>query len=543
MVARILNSAIFNHGAYGPQDRRKARLLTALLISFGLFVLAGMSALLILHLATAWIAIEGAFLLILAVCYWLLRSGRLRVATLLFLGGWVALVTASMMTSQPSLLSPFIVAYLFSPAIVAAAILVTPSSSFTWAGVVSICLLLLAVFRGVPQWATKSAVGTSGNETYLLSIPIAVNLLLAILAWVFGRDVQQALGRAEENAQALTSQLRANESLVVEIADAASRASFMSGQLATTMLQLNSSTEQIAASIAVMANGANVQAHQGEEAARAMSQLDAATRKIADSARRMGGASAETQTLVHKTADDVKLLAEKVTMIEDVVALVDKIADQTNLLALNASIEAARSGEHGAGFAVVAEEVRRLAEISAASVGEISVLSKETGRRLQQVMAAMGQMRDQAAGTALVAQQVALMTREQESASDSMVDAVQTIAQLAEGNAMASSQIATSVEHQVTTIEGVSRSVESLAKLASGLQETVSGLDLGSSRICPRFTRCLIRGRLATDLELAQQGYITRYCRTGFLECTRKELLDAGVTVPPNLLPDGSYLP
>jgi hypothetical protein len=123
------------------------------------------------------------------------------------------------------------------------------------------------------------------------------------------------------------------------------------------------------------------------------------------------------------------------------------------------------------------------------------------------------------------------------------VNAVHTIAQLSESNATASSQIAVSVEHQVSTIEQVSRSVASLAELANSLQETVSGFMLGSASICPQFTMCSIRGLLTTDPELSQQGYIPRYCKAGFLECARKEILDRGIAVPSNLLPDGSYLP
>ncbi len=243
----------------------------------------------------------------------------------------------------------------------------------------------------------------------------------------------------------------------------------------------SSAASAIAANVEQLTVSINIVADNTGEAARVAHESDAQAGNGHTAIEQLVQQINEVANVVRMAADQIAQLKTDSEKISDIVSVIKDIADQTNLLALNAAIEAARAGEAGRGFAVVADEVRKLSERTALSTGEISQMVGAIQRSTGDVVAGVGR------GVELVGSSVAF-ARQAGDAIARLREMAQRVAELVgdvdgalrEQSAVSTEvakkieDIATQAEEASAIAHETSRAAESMAITAQGMEAMVS---------------------------------------------------------------------
>ncbi|MED4904818.1 methyl-accepting chemotaxis protein [Parageobacillus thermoglucosidasius] len=315
-----------------------------------------------------------------------------------------------------------------------------------------------------------------------------------------------------ELAQSFNNMTRSLRQLIQEVSGNAEQVASFSQELTATAEQTRTATEQIVATMQEVSAGAYKQMENIEYTSQIIQEMSLNVQQIADHAQVVSSKAIEASeksaegrkaiemlvqqmTLINQTVSGLSNVVKELGMhsreINQIIKVITELSEQTHLLALNATIEAARAGEHGRGFAVVADAVRNLAEQSAQSAQQVSLLiskiqqetsrvvismddvTKEVGSGLQLVNFAdesFAHIHNTVSEATIQMQNVSSAVTHVVSGTEQIVQSMKQVKTITESAHFGVQGVSAATEEQLASMQEVSAAAHTLSQMAEKLQ-------------------------------------------------------------------------
>lgn len=381
-------------------------------------------------------------------------------------------------------------------------------NAITWISIISaIVLIIVSVVSAL--YFTNRIVGRIGRLTTGAKEIAAGNLNVQFE----DQEADDEVGELQTSFRQMTGNLK---EIITHVSDSSDQVAASAEELMASADETMLGTELISTSIQNVSDAADKQKEMSSSSAAFAQKVLEEAEEIANQANQATALSISTnekiekgsvyventvsqmnliQSTVEETADSLTLLASRTTEIVNILKLVQDISDQTNLLALNAAIEAARAGEAGKGFAVVADEVKKLSEQTKQSVSNISRIAAEIENDTTTTVSSIQQVKDRVkAGITIshdtkatfdeilaIIGQVQNQVNEITAVSDSIHSKMESVSEqslqmaaVSETTADNAVSVASASEEQLASMSEVNTAAGSLAHLAEELQGIVA---------------------------------------------------------------------
>lgn len=293
-------------------------------------------------------------------------------------------------------------------------------------------------------------------------------------------------------------------SLMASVARMQTQLRDIAGQIRQASSEVQRSALEFTSTTGNVANASRAQSDAAAETAASVDQLAGTVTRVADAAtsvaqlsrdsldRTLSGrhtladmrdAMSEVSSIVKEMSDSAQQFVVSARAINTMTQQVKDIADQTNLLALNAAIEAARAGEQGRGFAVVADEVRKLAEKSSQTAAQIESVTHQLAERSEGIDSVMQRGLTALESTHERANKVDAVLEEAEQSVNRTSDGMNEISSSVQAQTSTSQEIARHVSHIAQMAQRNSQDVEATMKRARALEELSNQLETCASRL------------------------------------------------------------
>lgn len=284
-------------------------------------------------------------------------------------------------------------------------------------------------------------------------------------------NIRDLMTQVREATAAVASASSQISSSTEELASGSQEQSTQTSEVAAAIEQMTRTLEQGSAGIMQAAQNAQQAGSDAQQGGRKVNDTIVGMRRISD--------------VVNLSAQQVKVLGTSSDKIGEIIGVIDDIADQTNLLALNAAIEAARAGEQGRGFAVVADEVRKLAERTSKATKEIAVMIRQIQTDTGNAVRSMQQGTEEVGAGIALAEEAGDVLRNIVTNAHAVATMIQQIASTSQEQTSAAGQISRNVDaisivtqESAGSTQQIAGTAEDLNRLTENLQQLIDRFDV-----------------------------------------------------------------